>query len=210
MEEFRLDFLFERLMAPLEFGEMALQGHSTFPFLDADDTEECGTENDDDKTKKCEGWVADLYDLSICGELPRLRFQERTMRLKPILTSEDVMKMVAAAKREAGRHGLVATIAVVDQGGDLLYLERPDTHSPNAVEMAAGKARTAAFRERPSSALEERVKERPGFLMTPNQIGVRGGVPLFCHGECVGGIGVSGIGNHDEPTAQAGADALEA
>jgi glc operon protein GlcG len=132
------------------------------------------------------------------------------MRLKPSLTSEDVIKMVAAAKREASRHGLLATIAVVDQGGDLLYLERPDTHSPNAVEMAAGKARTAAFRERPSSALEERVKERPGFLMTPNQIGVRGGVPLFYKGECVGGIGVSGIGNHDEPTAQAGADALEA
>jgi uncharacterized protein GlcG (DUF336 family) len=46
--------------------------------------------------------------------------------------------------------------------------------------------------------------------MTPNQIGVRGGVPLFYEGECVGGIGVSGIGNHDESTAQAGADALEA
>src|ERR1017187_3141787 len=132
------------------------------------------------------------------------------MRLKPSLTSEDVTKMVAAAKREADRHGLLPTVAVVDQGGDLLFLERPDTNSPNTVEMATGKARTAAFRERPSSALEERVKERPGFLMTPNQIGVRGGVPLFYKGECVGGFGVSGIGNHDEPIAQAGADALEA
>lgn len=132
------------------------------------------------------------------------------MRLKPSLTSEDVTKMVAAAKREAGSHNLLPTIAVVDQGGDLLFLERPDSNSPNTVEMATGKARTAAFRERPSSALEERVKERPGFLMTPNQIGVRGGVPLFYKGECVGGFGVSGIGNHDEPIAQAGADALEA
>jgi len=132
------------------------------------------------------------------------------MRLKPSLTPEDVTKIVAAAKREAGRHGLLATIAVVDHGGDLLYLERPDTHSPNAVEMATGKARTAAFRERPSSALAERVKERPGFLMTPNQIGVRGGVQLFYEGEGVGGIGVSGIGQNDEPTAEAGAAALEA
>lgn len=132
------------------------------------------------------------------------------MRLKPCLTSEDVAKMVAAAKLAAARQNLLATIAVVDRGGDLLYLERPDSHSANSIEMASGKARTAAFRERPSSALEERVKERPGFLMTPNQIGVRGGVPLFYKGECVGGIGVSGIGNHDEIIAQAGADALEA
>jgi glc operon protein GlcG len=132
------------------------------------------------------------------------------MRLKPCLTSDDVAKMVAAAKQEAAKHGLHATIAVVDTGGDLLYLERPDTNGVNTVEMATGKARTAAFRERPSKALEERVKERPGFLMTPNQIGVRGGVPLFYKGECVGGFGVSGIGNHDEPIAEAGAAALEA
>jgi glc operon protein GlcG len=132
------------------------------------------------------------------------------MRLKPCLTSEDVVKMVAAAKHAAALHDALPTIAVVDLGGALLYLERPDTNGVNTVDMATGKARTAAFRERPSSALEERVKERPGFLMTPNQIGVRGGVPLFYRGECVGGIGVSGIGNHDEPTAKAGADALEA
>lgn len=131
------------------------------------------------------------------------------MRLKPCLTSEDVARMVAAAKQEAARHSLNATIAIVDTGGDLLYLERPDTNSANTVEMATGKARTAAFRERPSSALEERVKERPGFLMTPNQIGVRGGIPLFYKNECVGGIGVSGIGNNDEVIAKAGAAALE-
>ncbi len=100
------------------------------------------------------------------------------------------------------------TIAIVDTGGDLLFLERPDTNGVNTVEMATGKARTAAFRERPEPRLEERVKERPGFLMTPNQIGVRGGVPVFYKEECVGGIGVSGIGNHDEPIAEAGAKAF--
>ena len=51
MEEFRLDFLLDRLMAPLEFSEMALQGHSTNPFLDADDGGQFGTENGDDKKK---------------------------------------------------------------------------------------------------------------------------------------------------------------
>jgi glc operon protein GlcG len=131
------------------------------------------------------------------------------MKLKHCLTLADVQVMVEAARREAARHQMAGTIAIVDRGGDLIYLERPDDHSANAVEMAHGKARTAAFRERPSSALEERVKDRPGFLMTPNQIGVRGGVPLIYKGECVGGIGVSGIGQFDEPTALAGAAALD-
>jgi len=132
------------------------------------------------------------------------------MRMRPVLTWDDVEKIVAAARAQAARHDEKATIAIVDQGGSLLYLERPDVNSPNTVDMATGKARTAAYRERPSSALEERVKDRPGFLMTPNQIGVRGGVPLFHQGECVGGVGVSGIGNNDEPAALAGAAALDA
>lgn len=130
------------------------------------------------------------------------------MKLKYCLTLADVHVMVEAARREARRHNVEGTIAIVDRGGDLLYLERPDDHSANAVEMAHGKARTAAFRERPSSALEERVKDRPGFLMTPNQIGVRGGIPIFYEGVCVGGIGVSGIGQFDEPVAAAGAAAI--
>ena len=131
------------------------------------------------------------------------------MRMRPVLTLDDVQKIVASARAKAAESAEKGTIAIVDQGGSLLYLERPDTNSANSVEMATGKARTAAFRERPSSALEERVKDRPGFLMTPNQIGVRGGVPLFFEGECVGGVGVSGIGNNDEPAALAGAAALK-
>ena len=131
------------------------------------------------------------------------------MRLKHSLTLADARIMVEAARAKALQHGLEGTIAIVDRGGSLLYLERPDDHSINSIEMASGKARTAAFRERPSSALEERVKDRPGFLMTPNQIGVRGGVPVFYKGECVGAVGVSGIGEFDEPVAVAGAAALE-
>jgi uncharacterized protein GlcG (DUF336 family) len=131
------------------------------------------------------------------------------MKLKHCLTLADAKHLAQAAREDASRRGVEAVIAVVDRAGDLMYLERPDDHSANSVEMATGKARTAAFRERPSSALEERVKTRPGFIMTPNQIGVRGGVPLFYKGECVGGIGVSGVGQDDEPVAAAGAAAME-
>src|SRR5215831_20217834 len=123
------------------------------------------------------------------------------MRRKPCLTAEDVHKMVAACKEHGTRIKREPTVAVVDAGGHLLYLERPDRNGPNTVEMATLKARTAALRERPSSAFAKRVAERPGFLAVPNCLGVPGGIPIIHKGECVGGVGVSGIGENDEPVA---------
>lgn len=130
------------------------------------------------------------------------------MRTKFCLTLEDVEKIVAACRGAAKKGGRAATIAVVDDGGALLYLERPDDQPANSIDMATGKARTAAFRERPSSSLEERVKERPGFLTYPNAIAVAGGVPIFHYGQIVGGVGVSGIADNDEVVAKAGADVI--
>ena len=130
------------------------------------------------------------------------------MRLKPCLTSEDAQKMVAACKAEAAKRKLEPTVAVVDAAGHLLHLERPDRNGVNTVEMSTLKARTAALRERPSSAFAARVAERPGFLMTPNCLGVEGGIPVLFEGECIGGVGVSGIAEDDGPVAQAGADAF--
>lgn len=131
------------------------------------------------------------------------------MRNKPCLTLADAQRMANACRESAARHDQDATIAIVDDGGHLIYLERPDKHRPNAVEMATLKARAAALRARPSSTLEARVKERPGFLMMPNILAVRGGVPVFYAGECVGGIGISGLDVNDEIVADAGANALE-
>ena len=130
------------------------------------------------------------------------------MRSKPCLTSEDVFKMVAAAKAKGAQIKREPTIAIVDEAGHLLYLERPDRNGVNTVEMAIAKARTAAFRERPSSAWAERVKERPASAMAPNYLGVPGGVPILFEGECLGGVGVSGIDKSDEPVAEAGAAAF--
>ena len=130
------------------------------------------------------------------------------MRQKWCLTSEDVHKIVTVCKAEAAKLDNVATIAVVDEGGHLLFLERPDTHRPNGVEMALGKARTAALRARPSSALEERGKDRPGFLFTPNCLPIRGGYPIIHEDACIGGVGISGIDVSDEIIAQAGAEAV--
>jgi glc operon protein GlcG len=130
------------------------------------------------------------------------------MRLKPSLTTEDVLKMVAAAKEAGVKIKRQPTIAVVDAGGHVLHLERPDRNGVNTVEMSTLKARTAALRGRPSSAFEARVKDRPGFMMVPNCLGVEGGVPILYEGECLGGVGVSGIDHDDEKIAKAGAEAF--
>lgn len=132
------------------------------------------------------------------------------MRHKPQITLDDCYRMAAAARADAKRRNLEATIAIVDFSGALIYLERPDHQSPNSVEVATLKARAAAFRERPSSDLQARVKAEPGWLGFPNGLAMSGGIPLLYEGACVGGIAVSGIAQNDEPVAQAGADALVA
>jgi uncharacterized protein GlcG (DUF336 family) len=130
------------------------------------------------------------------------------MRRKPCLTSDDVFKMVAACKAKGAAIDRQPTVAVVDEAGHLLYLERPDRNGVNTVDMAIAKARTAAFRGRSSRAWGERVKERPASAAAPNYLGVPGGIPVLFEGDCIGGVGVSGIGKDDEPVAEAGAAAF--
>jgi glc operon protein GlcG len=127
------------------------------------------------------------------------------MRTKPCLTSSDVLKMAAACKAEAEKNQWSVTIAIVDDAGIPLYLERMDGATATTAEVAIGKARTSAITRRPSKFWEERVKERPGFLNFPGVLQVQGGLPILYQGECVGAIGVSGVQSHeDEQIAQAG------
>jgi len=131
------------------------------------------------------------------------------MRTKPALTAADVQKMVAACRGEANKNKWNVTIAVVDDAGYLLHLERLDGAGPMSAEVAADKARTAAVTRRPTKFWEDRVKERPAFLKFPGNLPIQGGVPVMYQGECVGGIGVSGVQSHeDEQIANAGLVAL--
>lgn len=131
------------------------------------------------------------------------------MRMKPALTLDDAWKLAAAARAAAKKIKRTPTIAIVDAGGRLIYLERPDHNGVNTVDIATMKATTAALRGRPSGAFATRVKEQPGFMMMPGCLGVEGGIPLICKKECIGGIGVSGIDLDDEPVAKAGAAAFK-
>ncbi|PYO18007.1 MAG: hypothetical protein DMD88_18825 [Candidatus Rokuibacteriota bacterium] len=131
------------------------------------------------------------------------------MRNRPALTASDTEKMVAASRAEAAKNKWNVSIAVVDDAGYLLHLERLDGAGPMTAEVAAGKARTAAVTRRPTKFWEDRVKERPVFLKFPDNLPIQGGVPIMYQGECVGAIGVSGVQSHeDEQIANAGIGAL--
>ena len=131
------------------------------------------------------------------------------MRDKPCLTSADLHKAMAACKAEAEKNKWNVAIAIVDDGGYLLAFERMDGVAAISAEVAIGKARTSAMTRRPSKMFEDRVKERPAFVMFPAGMLIQGGLPILVRNECVGAIGVSGVQSHeDEQIAQAGAHAL--
>ena len=130
------------------------------------------------------------------------------MRTKPCLEQADVQTIVAACRAEASRQGWKITMAVVDDGGHPLYLERMDGVKVTTVDVAMGKARTAALSWLPSSKLENRIKDRPSILKLAS-LPMQGGMPILHDGQCVGGVGVAGADFHeDEQVAEAGAAAL--
>ncbi|MEW6314582.1 MAG: heme-binding protein [Pseudomonadota bacterium] len=132
------------------------------------------------------------------------------MRSKQTLTLADARKIAAAAEAEAQRNAWAVTIAVVDDGGHLLYLQRADGTQFGSVEVAIAKAHTAIAYKRPTKAWEERLANgRLGCLALPDAIPMEGGLPLETGGEIVGAIGVSGVTSiQDGQIAKAGADAL--
>ncbi|HTW63332.1 MAG TPA: heme-binding protein [Bryobacteraceae bacterium] len=127
------------------------------------------------------------------------------MRQKFSLTSEEARAIVTAAKLEALRNDWKVSIAVVDEGGYLLHLERMDGATLASPEIAALKARTAALARVPTKVLEDVSKERTATIMFPGRLPVQGGVPVLYEGECVGAVGVSGVNSaEDEQIAKAG------
>lgn len=131
------------------------------------------------------------------------------MRTKTILTAADAATIIAAAKAEAQAKHWNVSIAVTDEAGYLIHLERMDDAPLPSAEIALLKARTAAIAKAPTKALEEVVKDRPAVALMPGRLPVQGGVPIMHESACVGGVGVSGVKSHeDEIVAIAGREAL--
>jgi glc operon protein GlcG len=130
---------------------------------------------------------------------------------KKVLTLAAAQKMVAAAQAEAERQHLAGVIAVVDDGGWPILLLRMDNAAFVAsVELAPGKARTAALFKKPSEALEQAINHgRIAAVTARDFIEMQGGLPIVADGQVIGGIGASfDTPEHDVQIAQAGLAAL--
>ena len=128
-----------------------------------------------------------------------------------MLTLEDVRAIAAAADAEALKNQWAVSIAIVDDGGHLLWMQRLDGTAPISAEIAPAKARTAALGRRESRIYEEMINGgRMSFLSAPVLQGMlEGGVPIVAEGQVVGAIGVSGVkSTEDAQIARAGIAAL--
>ena len=132
---------------------------------------------------------------------------------KSVLTLSDVRAIAQAAQAEALAQQWPVTIAIVDDGGHLLWLQRLDGAAAITAHIAPAKARTAALGRRESKVYEDVINQgRMAFLSAPLLEGMlEGGVPVMVDGQCVGAVGVSGVkSNEDAQVARAGIAALVA
>ena len=133
------------------------------------------------------------------------------MKTKPALELADVKGIAAAAEAEAAKHNWAVTIAIVDDGGHLLWLQRLDGAAPISAHIAPAKANTAAVGRRESKVYEDMINGgRVSFLSAPDLKGLlEGGVPIVKDGQCLGAVGVSGVkSTEDAQIARAGIAAI--
>src|ERR671937_947353 len=117
----------------------------------------------------------------------------------PALTHDGARVAAEAAGALATSRGVAPVAAVVDAGGSLVYLWRPDAAQVASVEVATDKARTAAIYRRPSKDFEDQASGgRPSALHLARAVPLQGGIPIEHRGEVVGAIGVSGASSADE------------
>jgi glc operon protein GlcG len=130
------------------------------------------------------------------------------MHVKKSLTLAEARQIAAAAEAEAAKNQWNVTIAILDEGGHLLYLERMDDAPLAGVVVAQEKARTSVLFRRPTKSIEESILGgRLVMLALPGATPIEGGLPLMNSDRLVGGIGVSGVQSaQDAQIARAGVE----
>jgi glc operon protein GlcG len=134
----------------------------------------------------------------------------QTMERKS-LTLDGARRVITAAQAEARRNNAGGVIAVVDDGGHLISLDRLDNTFAAGAEISIGKARTAVLFKRPTKFFEDVIRNgRTSMVALPDFTPLQGGIPIIVDGQVVGGVGVSGASSaqQDEEFALAGAAAL--
>jgi uncharacterized protein GlcG (DUF336 family) len=129
---------------------------------------------------------------------------------KKVLTLDGAKKVAAAAEAEAKKNSWNVVIAVVDDGGNLLYLQRIDGTQTGSIEVAIQKARTAQAFKRPTKVFEDAIAGgRNALIALHGALPLEGGLPIMVGGQLVGAIGVSGVkSTEDGQIAKAGADSI--
>jgi uncharacterized protein GlcG (DUF336 family) len=136
--------------------------------------------------------------------------QAQVTQSKKVLTLEGAKAVAAAAAAEAAKGNEGASIAVVDDGGNLMYLERIQPTFPMGATISTEKARTAALFQKPTKILEDAIVAGRTPLLNAWSAPLNGGEPILVDGRVVGAIGVSGAASaaRDAVIALAGAAAL--
>lgn len=130
---------------------------------------------------------------------------------RKIITLDGAKAILAAAEAEAAKNKWTVAIAVVDESGNLIAFHKVDETQVGSIDIAIGKARTAARMKRPTKALEDAVAGgRMVMLAVEGITPLEGGVPVMLDGRVIGAVGVSGVtSQQDAQVAQAGAIALK-
>src|SRR6266568_1833189 len=157
-----------------------------------------------------------LFSFITAGALAMALADEHTdkshVAVKHSLTLEGAKAAGEAAAKYAKDNGAGPSIAVVDDGGHLLYFTRPETSFAAGANVSIGKARTSAIFKKPTSFFEDTIN-KGRFTMTAltDFTPLQGGVPIMHEGQVIGAVGVSGAKSaaQDEEVAKAGAAAVE-
>ena len=130
---------------------------------------------------------------------------------KKTLNLEGARRVIAAAQAEAHKNNATGVVAVVDDGGNLIALERLDGTFAAGANISIGKARTAVLFKKPTKFFEDVIKNgRTAMISVKDFTPLQGGIPIFVDGQVVGGVGVSGASSaqQDEELALAGAASI--
>jgi len=131
--------------------------------------------------------------------------QDKRPEYGPDIKVAAAKKIAAGVVAECQKNGWNVAVSIVDTHGFLVYFERMENTQSASMDIAIGKARTAATYRRTSRVFQDVINKAPAVATLPGVVASPGGVPIFADGKVIGGVGVSGVtGDQDEQCAKAG------
>jgi uncharacterized protein GlcG (DUF336 family) len=155
--------------------------------------------------------IRELIQLLMLGSMLLMAASGAELALRKTITLEIAKKMAAAAEEHALKNKWNVVIAILDEGGHLIYLARMEGTQIGSVEVAQTKARSAIYFKRPTKVFSDAVAGgRTAVISLPGALAIEGGLPIEWEGQILGSIGVSGVtSEQDGMIAQAGLNSLK-